>query len=46
MKFFRKMGKWALVLYITQAVIGAGVGTYFAIKHPDMIERMVSCVAY
>lgn len=46
MKFLRKLGKFALVLYIAQALTGVVVGIYIAIKHPDMIERMLSCVAY
>jgi len=46
MKILRKLAKWGAILYITQAVIGVGVGVYIAIEHPDMIERMVSCVAH
>lgn len=46
MKFFRKLGKYALVLYIAQALVGVGVGVYLAITlDPAEIERMVSCVA-
>ena len=47
MKFFRKLGKFALVLYITQAFVGVGVGVYFAVTlDPAEIERMVSCVTH
>lgn len=46
MKFFRKLAKWGVILYITQALIGVTVGVYVAVAHPDMIEKMVSCVAY
>lgn len=41
------LGKWALIIYLTQASIGIGVGVYLGITtDPATIERMVSCVAY
>ena len=47
MKFFRKLGRFALVIYITQALVGVSVGVYFALTmDPAEIERMVSCVTH
>lgn len=46
MKFLRKLGKYALVIYIAQALFSVGVVVYFAVTmDPIEIERMVSCVA-
>ena len=47
MKFFRKLGKFALVIYIAQALVGIGVGVYFAVTLDSAeIERMVSCATH
>ncbi len=47
MRFFRKLGRFALVIYIVQALVGISVGVYFAVTmDPAEIERMVRCVAY
>jgi hypothetical protein len=47
MTFIRRLGKWALVLYVAQALVGIGVGVYLAVTlDPAEIERMVSCVAH
>jgi len=46
MKVLRAIAKWGAILYIVQALVGAAVGIYIAINHPDVLERMVSCVAH
>ncbi len=43
----KRLAKYAVALYIAQALVGIGVGVYFAVTlDPAEIERMVSCVAY
>ena len=43
----KRLAKYAVVLYIAQALVGVVVGVYFAVTlDPAEIERMVSCVAY
>ena len=44
---FRKAGRWIVIIYVAQALVGVSAGIYFAITvDPAEIERMVSCVAY
>lgn len=43
----RRIAKYAVGLYIAQALVGVGVGVYFAATlDPAEIERMVSCVTH
>jgi hypothetical protein len=43
----KRFAKYALALYVIQALVGIGVGVYFAVTlDPIEIERMVSCVTY
>ena len=46
-RFAKRIAKYAVVLYIAQALVGVGVGVYFAVTlDPAEIERMVSCVTH
>lgn len=43
----KRIAKYAVVLYIAQALVGLGAGVYFAVTlDPAEIERMVSCVTH
>lgn len=43
----KRIAKYAVVFYAAQALVGIGVGVYFAVTlDPAEIERMVSYVAY
>jgi hypothetical protein len=45
MRFLRKVGRWAVILYLAQALVGIGVGIYLVVTLDSAeIERMVSCV--
>jgi hypothetical protein len=47
MNFFKKLGKWVMVIYIAQALIGIAVGVYLGVTMDSAeIERMVSCVTH
>lgn len=46
MTFFRKIGRWAVILYLTQAVIGVAGGVYLGAVYPDKLSEVLSCVAY
>jgi uncharacterized membrane protein YczE len=47
MNFFKKLGKWVVIFYVAQALIGLAVGVYLgATIGPDEIERIVSCVTH
>ncbi len=47
MSWARKLGKWAVIIYIVQALVGVSVGVYFAVTlSPADIERMLSCVTH
>jgi len=43
----KRLAKYALVLYVAQALAGVSVGVYLVVTlDPAEIERMVSCVTY
>ena len=47
MKFFRKMGKWVVVIYAVQALVSISVWVYVSVTMtPEEIKRIISCVAY
>ncbi len=47
MKFLRKAGRWAAIIYMVQAFVGVSVGVYLGVTMtPAEVERVISCVAY
>jgi len=47
MKFLRRLGRWAVIIYVAQALAGISVGVYLAVTmDPAEIERMVDRVAF
>ncbi len=46
-KFLRKTGRWMVIIYVAQALVGVSVGVYLAVTMtPEEMERIISCVAY
>jgi len=40
MKFIRKAGKWMVII----ALVELTIGVYIAVEHPELVERISSCV--
>ncbi len=45
MTILRKLGKWAVIIYVTQAVVGVMIGVYLAATlDPSVIKGVLDCV--
>ncbi len=44
--FLAKWGKWAAIIYMTQALIGIGIGVGAAVMYPEIIEEVLRCVTH
>ncbi len=42
----KRLGKWIVVIYVAQAMIGVGVGVGAAVMYPEKIEEVLSCVTH
>ncbi len=45
-KWTMRIGRWGVYTYIVQAVVGIVLGIYIAAAYPELIQEVVSCVAY
>jgi len=47
MNFFRKAGRYMLIIYMVQVLVGATIGVYLATTMDSTeIERIIGCVEY
>ncbi len=42
----KRIGKWLVVIYVTQAFIGVGLGVAAAVMYPEKIKEVLSCVTH